>query len=316
MRGIINNPWKPGLTALVTLASILTVALHVSALLLALAAPHLIPEKIHLPEVYRVELYNAIELPPAPPPRPPIATLAETTPRPAPVGISPPPSARRPLPITKLLPPLASKPLAKPAAVSLSPIKEKLRKESREREEQAIRNRKLADQVTLLKLDLQKQRAEEQAKAATKKAREAIAETYRTSKTRPSPTAESASAKSRAGDTGNAPQAAPSSELSNPNQKEIALATFRSRMHARISPHWTLPEQQDWDKKLTAVIIIKIKADGTVTSTWFEKKSGNTRFDQFVKKAVDRASPLPALPPELGKSSEEIAVTFTPGGLK
>ena len=318
MRGTISNPGKPSQIPL-----ILAVALHLGALVIALAAPHLLPEKIHLPEVYRVELYNAVELPPTPAPLPPAAAVIKTVPPPAANIISPPPP-RRILPTAKPLPPSTPKPLAKPLskplpkplakpeAVSLAPLKERLQNEAREREEQVSQTQKRTDQLALLKLDLQKQRADEQAREATKKAREAIAETYRTTQTRKPLPQDNILAKPQVVTGGEVPAAPPVT----PAQKEVALATFRSRVHARISPHWILPEHQDWDKNLAALIIIKIKADGTVTSTWFEKNSGNTRFDQYVKKAVDRSSPLPPLPQELGKSSEEIGVTFTPGGLK
>lgn len=315
MRGIINNPGRPS-----QLPLFLALALHLGALLLALAAPRLIPEKIHLPEVYRVELYNASELPPAPARS--VAALPETPARPAAIAITPPP--RRLLPTARPLPTPAAKPLLnprpkplpKPAAVSLAPLKERLLKEARERAEQASQNRKLADSVDRLRLDLKKQRAEEQSRAANKAAREAIAALYRTNQPRPSPAQGSSTPKPRTAEASGAGQTAPPADLSGPNQK-AALAAYVTRLIAHIKPHWVLPEHLDWENKnLSTTIVIRIKRDGAVTATWFEKNSGNTRFDQQVKKVVNNSLPLPPLPPELGKNSEEIGVTFTPGGLQ
>ncbi|HSH13630.1 MAG TPA: energy transducer TonB, partial [Desulfurivibrionaceae bacterium] len=108
---------------------------------------------------------------------------------------------------------------------------------------------------------------------------------------------------------------APASVSPTPAQLE-AQAAYVGRLNEHLRRHWKLPPLQDWDEKLKATIVIRTKRDGTVTATWFEKNSGNSRFDQYVKKAVANASPLPPLPPEFTQNNEEIGVTFTPGGLK
>jgi len=312
MRGTISNPDKPGQTPL-----FLAVALHLGVFLLALASPHLVPKNIHPPEIYQVELYTTVE--PTPPPalpHPP-APVVETPAKVAAVAISPPPHPLHPL--AKPTPHQQVKPLAnpqsKPEGVSLAPLKERLLKEAREREEKASEEHKLAEQMDLLKLDLKKQRAEEQSREATQKAREAIAALYRTTQARPTAAQDNINPKPRTEESDNGANIAPAAGHSGPAEKEI-MAAYKARLNAQISAHWVLPEHQDWDKNLTTTIVIRIRKDGTVTSTWFEKNSGNTRFDQYVKKAIDRSSPLPALPTELGKNSEEIGVTFTPGGLK
>ncbi len=93
------------------------------------------------------------------------------------------------------------------------------------------------------------------------------------------------------------------------------MERYKARLFQQIKPNWQLPDLQNWDETLTARIVLKVNWDGSVDSTWFEKRSGDYRFDQYVKKAIDNSIPLPPLPLEFDRKSEEIAVTFTPGGL-
>lgn len=293
----------------VLLALLMTATIHLGGLGLALFAPGLLPENLQVPEVYQVELYTATEAPPPQPDQPPVRTEIES-----PAITAPPPPATAPPKVqTKpTIPPLVQ-PRARPKAVSLSPIKERLLRENQEREELADRNRQLTDRVTNLKLDLQRQKAEEQAREAARLAREAIAETYRAAPVRTNPTTVDKNTKPRT----EATPAPTSAAFSGTVSPEIQSA-YKAELRGHIGQHWSLPDLQGWDKSLKTVINIKMKSNGMVSAggVTVASSSGNPRFDKEARKAVNNSLPLPPLPPEFGKDGEEIAVTFTPVGLK
>lgn len=301
MTGVADNSRNP-----VQLPLLLTAAFHLGALLLALVAPRLIPEQPRIPEVYQVELYTVPEVAPAPSAAP--QPVVEIPSRPT---VPPPPATTpttKPQPVTAPPAPTAQ---AQTKEISLSPVKEQLAKEKRDREEEADRRHRLE------KIKLENQ-AEQQAREAARKVsedREAIAETYRSTPPRPVQDLPEQLAALR--ENLAAARGPTSQESVSPTPAQLAAqAAYVDQLKVHLGRHWKLPPLQDWDEKLSATIAIRIKRDGTVTNTWFEKNSGNSRFDQYVKKAVTNASPLPPLPPEFTKKSEEIGVTFSPGGLQ
>ncbi len=62
----------------------------------------------------------------------------------------------------------------------------------------------------------------------------------------------------------------------------------------------------DWE----AVIVLVIDNDGTVQKTWFEKRSGNSLYDQMALRAIKKAEPLPPLPKEWSEKTLEIGIRF------
>jgi outer membrane biosynthesis protein TonB len=283
---------------------IFTVAVHLGALLLSLAGPLLLSGKVRIPEVYRVELYTAAEVPPAP--APPVAE-----------PVAPPVPAAQPVPAPTIKAQVKTPPapvqvsIAKPKAVSLSPIKQRLLKEEKvrqDRERQERQARLLDLRMEELKLARQQKEAEEAAQVAASRAVDRIADFYRTT---PATTPTATTVQQNAAV---APAQSGGSGEPSPRQLE-ALERYKSRLFQHIKPNWQLPDLQNWDESLEARIVLKMNWDGSVDNTWFEKRSGDYRFDQYVKKAIDNSIPLPPLPLEFDRKSEEIAVTFTPGGL-
>jgi len=287
------------------LALILSTAVHLGVLLLVLASPRFFPQPVKLPEVYQVELYSPPAAPPSPQPpaqpaAPPPETAALQLPPVAPKATTRPGKSAQPKPAQ-----------GNRKAVSLSPIKERLEREKREREEKERQEQQNANRLAEIKLDLNSQLAREQAREAARQASRAIAESYRAS-TRNHPTETPAA-------TGNPPGTAPlqiSTGQFTDKQRGDALSAYKARLESHIGRHWKLPVVQDWNDELIAIVVIRIRRDGAVTTVKFDQSSGNPRFDQYVRKAVDRASPLPPLPREIEQQSEEIVVTFTPRGLK
>lgn len=290
-------------------ALFMTAAIHLGGLGLALFAPSLFPERLQISEVYQVELYSALEAQPepqsaSPPVQAEVESPAITIPPPpaiAPAKVQPKPTTATPVP-----------PPTQPKAISLSPLKEQLVRETREREEQADRNRQVANRVTQLKLDLQQQQAEEKAREAGRLAREAIAETYRVA-TPHVPLPEGSITKPRFQES-TAQGTGGSAKEVNPKIQ----AAYEARLKGHIGRQWSLPDLQGWDKSLKTIISIKMKSNGMVAvgGITIATTSGNPRFDKEARKAVTNSLPLPPLPKEFGTNSEEIVVTFTPVGLK
>lgn len=99
-----------------------------------------------------------------------------------------------------------------------------------------------------------------------------------------------------------------------------ALKKYYIAIVRKVHSNWALPDTQDWDSNLEAIVFIRIKRDGTVAETFFEKKSGNIYFDQYVEKTINATMPMPPIPSDV-KENEfqdgtlEIGLRFIPSGL-
>ncbi len=269
---------------------LLAIALHLGVLLFSLAAPFILSVKNpRIPEVYTVKLYTVQEA--APPPLKAQKTVKLTTP------------AQKKA--------VAPKPV-KRDAVSLSPIRQRLAKERKEKEAEKRRQEIRRRDQEQVKLNLLKEQAELEAiqaeRALADLKNEAVAKIADLYKTADLASRESRKSAVESTKTG-------TSKGGTDQQKLEALDRYRARITDHISPHWQLPELQEWDENLRAVLVMNVKRDGTVTNSYFEKRSKNLRFNQYVEKAIESAQPLPPFPIDFHEKSEEIAVTFSPGGL-
>ncbi len=92
---------------------------------------------------------------------------------------------------------------------------------------------------------------------------------------------------------------------------------YRSLVPNHIENNWVFNEQLVGGRTdLVSVIVIKIMQNGEISDIWFEKKSGNSYFDDSVFKAVKKSNPLPPLPKEYTRPYYELGLVFTPKGLK
>ena len=78
----------------------------------------------------------------------------------------------------------------------------------------------------------------------------------------------------------------------------------------RIKSNWSYPVAAGNQKDLEALVIVKVKNDGTILDSWFKKPSSDNVFDQSVMKAVERSNPLPAFPEGYRRSYDEIEINF------
>ena len=297
--GMLTSEWRKPLN--------ISIGLHVIVLVLAVLTPNLFDRQPKMPEIYTVNLFTAIE-------------EAE----PAPAAKAPAPKAEKPAaremePETKKtavsiqpskpeVAPVVETTIAKP--VSLQPLKQKI-KLGKTREEEELEKAKLSNVVQKLKASAAQKEAREEADRAAKDAVSKLADALKTS-----PAATTGTAAKAAGQTGST---AKSAGISGPRgtgiEPDFYMKQYLSTVYQQIHDNWILPDLQNWDDSLEAVLVITIRRNGEVANSFFEKKSDNIYFNQFVLKAVKDASPMPPFPDQLQENTIEIGLRFKPGEL-
>ena len=94
------------------------------------------------------------------------------------------------------------------------------------------------------------------------------------------------------------------------------LAYFRL-LDEKIRSNWTVPALAVGEKETLMVQLrIVIEKDGRVSQVRMEKTSGNPYFDDSVRRAINKASPLPVPPEQLrgGEDHYEIGFRFYEDG--
>jgi TonB family protein len=91
------------------------------------------------------------------------------------------------------------------------------------------------------------------------------------------------------------------------------LDEYYGTIWTQIKKEWTMPGNVITKKEdLETIVVLIIDKQGKVQKTWFEKKSGNSLYDQSTVRAIKKAEPFPPLPKELGEDSLELAIRFLP----
>ncbi len=93
-------------------------------------------------------------------------------------------------------------------------------------------------------------------------------------------------------------------------------ARYHAAIFGRLQQFWSLPEYMQKDPDLTAVAVITISKNGEIADMFFESKSGDRVFDQFVTKAIEAANPLPPIPEAMKKQRHELGLVFKPEGIR
>lgn len=93
----------------------------------------------------------------------------------------------------------------------------------------------------------------------------------------------------------------------------ITVRMYLIEVEEWIKGNWAYPVAlagPDSRKDLEAIVVIRVKSNGTILKSWFMKRSSNVIFDQSVQKAVDRSDPIPPFPEGYRKSYDEIEINF------
>jgi colicin import membrane protein len=95
-----------------------------------------------------------------------------------------------------------------------------------------------------------------------------------------------------------------------------ALTLYRALVNEKIESNWVYPERLTAEKdKLEAIVVVRARRDGTVFDIQFEKKSGNSYFDDSVLKAILKSKPFPPFPDIYSPKEEEIVIRFSPANV-
>ena len=83
------------------------------------------------------------------------------------------------------------------------------------------------------------------------------------------------------------------------------ILAYARALDEKVRANWTVPELAQKDAgKLMVQVRITIEKDGRVSNVRMEKVSGNPYFDDSVRRAIQKASPLP-IPPEQLRGGED-----------
>ncbi|MDI6687312.1 MAG: cell envelope integrity protein TolA [Desulfobacterales bacterium] len=101
-------------------------------------------------------------------------------------------------------------------------------------------------------------------------------------------------------------------------KRELELMDiYRAQISYCIEKNWAFSIQLAGRRTdLVAVVVIRIMQNGEIKDVWFEKKSGDTYFDESAYKAVMKSNPLPMLPKEYLHPHYNLGLIFTPSGLR
>ena len=96
------------------------------------------------------------------------------------------------------------------------------------------------------------------------------------------------------------------SEINAQRQEYIGI------IWSRIQKNWTLPPTLMPKGNIETVIAVRIARSGGLELVNFEKRSGNSYFDDAALKTIKKSSPFPPFPNRLTDDSIEIGIRFHP----
>ncbi len=97
------------------------------------------------------------------------------------------------------------------------------------------------------------------------------------------------------------------------NINSISIRMYQLAIGEKIKGNWSYPVALAISQNKEcpeAVVILKVKENGSILDIHFKKRSSNALFNNSVIKAVRKSDPLPAFPDGYHKTSDEIEITF------
>lgn len=112
-------------------------------------------------------------------------------------------------------------------------------------------------------------------------------------------------------------EAGPPAGTGTGSKKDLELMDiYMIEIQYRIQKNWSFDERLAGGRTdLEAWPAIKIMPNGEIKDIWFDKRSGNSYFDEQAKKAILKSNPLPPLPKGYWRPYFEVGFHFTPSGL-
>ena len=94
------------------------------------------------------------------------------------------------------------------------------------------------------------------------------------------------------------------------------MKSYYGSIWTRIKRRWSMPPDLLPRENIEVVIHVRILRSGAVEGISFEKRSGNSYFDESAMRAVRKASPFPPLPEGMGDGGIEMGIRFHPSELQ
>ncbi len=92
---------------------------------------------------------------------------------------------------------------------------------------------------------------------------------------------------------------------------------YRIEIAYQVQKNWAFSDQMAGGRKdLESWVAIKIMPNGEIKDIWFDKRSGNSYFDEAAEKAILKSDPLPPFPKGYLRSFYVVGFHFTPSGVK
>lgn len=88
------------------------------------------------------------------------------------------------------------------------------------------------------------------------------------------------------------------------------MKAYYGSIWTRIKRRWSMPPDLLPRENIEAIIHVRIFRNGSVEGVSFEKRSGNSYFDESAIRAVRKASPFPPLPEGIGENGIEMGIRF------
>jgi TonB family protein len=92
--------------------------------------------------------------------------------------------------------------------------------------------------------------------------------------------------------------------------QRVRLMAYQDQVRAKIVETWILPLSAEQTRDLQATAQFQVTRNGDVVQLELVKPSGNTLFDASLLRAIQRASPLPALPADYPVDVLEVEMRF------
>lgn len=265
------------------------IGLHLVVAFSFIFLPGLLKSKAKYEDIYTVNLISISE---------PVVQQETVAPVPASKPVPPPIESPKAVALAELKAPAA--PAQPEQPVSIKPLKRKIKKE--EPPDDKLRQKEL-------------EQNKRQTIAEALKAEQEAAELARLA-------AEEAARQQKLLEKQLAQLKAQSSPMRKPSGRSSSSTLsglerqYYSTIAGRITQFWSLPQYKSWDPATEAVVVITISQNGAILKQFFEKASNDPTFDQFVRKTLHDASPLPPIPPALQKTSYEVGLIFRPEGIQ